>query len=153
RRTSTAILQGVLFDLGEAMRAAHSISSEIEGERVIERFLRACCGSAAEKAYVILVRDDALLIAGQWTTNPEMFRAHPDTPLSGTTELSESVVRYVAHSHEAVALSSKEPAELFLDDRYLRDHRPRSLLCLPLIHQGRLVGVWYAESGAAGGLR
>ncbi len=154
RGTATVALQGVLFDLGEAMRAAHAISSEIVADRVIEQFLRAASRSAAaRRAFVLLLRGEELMIGGRLTTNPDVLWAAKDEPVSLTAEVSAAVVRFVARSREPVILGGAElPAE-FADDPYLREHRPRSLLCLPLIHHDRLLGVWYAERAAANELR
>jgi signal transduction histidine kinase len=82
-----------------------------------------------------------------------VVRAAEAAPLAGTAELCEPVVRYVARSHETVVLDEEKRSSLFADDPYLRDRSPKSLVCLPLLHQGSLLGVWYAESDTAGRLR
>ncbi len=151
--TATVALQGVLFDLGEAMRTAHAISSEIMAEQVIEQFLRASLKSAAARRVVVLIqRGDDLSIAGQLSQGGEVVWAATDEPL-GAAELAVKVVRYVARSRAPVILAETDAAAEFADDPYLRRHRPRSLLCLPLIHHDKLVGVWYAESEATVELR
>ncbi len=151
--TATVALQGVLFDLGEAMRTAHAISSEIMAEQVIEQFLRASLKSAAARRVVVLLqRGDDLSIAGQLSQGGEVVWAATDEPL-GAAELAVKVVRYVARSRAPIILAETDAAAEFADDPYLRRHRPRSLLCLPLIHHDKLVGVWYAESEATVELR
>ena len=38
---------------------------------------------------------------------------------------------------------------LFLEDEYVRQQRPRSILCLPLVKQAKLMGVLYLENSLA----
>lgn len=153
RGTATVALQGILFDLGEAMRAARSISSEIVEERIVEQILRASATYApVQRALVVLLRDGEPKIAGRWTSGSNELRITTDAPLS-SAELAESVVRFVARSQEPVVLTDAEPTDLFADDPYLRARRPRSLMCLPFTHQDRLLGMWYAESEVTRELR
>ena len=39
-----------------------------------------------------------------------------------------------------------QPQNPFSADAYIRQHHARSILCLPLINQGRLIGVLYLEN-------
>ncbi|NJM93458.1 MAG: GAF domain-containing protein [Cytophagales bacterium] len=39
----------------------------------------------------------------------------------------------------------------FTDDTHIKNNRVKSLLCMPLIHQGRLVAVLYLENNLASG--
>jgi anti-anti-sigma regulatory factor len=87
------------------------------------------------------------------TTNPDVLWAAKDEPLSLTAELSAAVVRYVSRSRQPVIIGEAQLPTEFADDPYLREHRPKSLLCLPLVHHDRLLGVWYAESETASDLR
>lgn len=153
RGTATVALQGILVDLGEAMRAARAISSEIVEERIVEQILRASATHApVQRALIVLLSDGEPKVAGRWTAGSNELRITKGAPLS-SAELAESVVRFVARSQEPVVLTDAEPSDLFADDPYLRARRPRSLMCLPFIHQDRLLGMWYAESEVARELR
>jgi serine/threonine protein kinase len=55
------------------------------------------------------------------------------------------VVHYVARSREAVLMDDAQREKRFRDDPYLSTHAVRSILALPLSHQGRLVGVLNLE--------
>jgi PAS domain S-box-containing protein len=45
-----------------------------------------------------------------------------------------------------------EVGNLFSNDEYLRQRRPRSVLCLPLDKQGKLIGILYLENNLAAGV-
>jgi GAF domain-containing protein len=58
----------------------------------------------------------------------------------------ESLVRYVIRTHESVILDDASRPNLFSEDEYLRGRQSKSILCLPLIKQGRLTGLLYLEN-------
>jgi PAS domain S-box-containing protein len=60
--------------------------------------------------------------------------------------LPESIVRYVVRTRESVILDDASAQNSFSADTYIRQHRARSVLCLPLINQTRLIGVLYLEN-------
>jgi PAS domain S-box-containing protein len=58
----------------------------------------------------------------------------------------ESLVRYVIRTHESVILDDASRPNLFSEDDYLHGRQSSSILCLPLIKQGRLTGLLYLEN-------
>jgi PAS domain S-box-containing protein len=67
-------------------------------------------------------------------------------------QLSESVLNYVLHTKESVLLQDASVETSFADDDYLRRNRSRSVLCMPLLRQARLVGVIYLENNLTPGV-
>jgi PAS domain S-box-containing protein len=66
-------------------------------------------------------------------------------PITGIT-CPESLLRYVIRTHESVILDHASGPNLFSEDDYLRGRQTKSILCLPLIKQGRLTGLLYLEN-------
>ena len=56
-------------------------------------------------------------------------------------ELPESVFHYVIRTRESVILNDASVGNVFSEDDNVREKRPRSLLCLPLVKQAKLMGV------------
>ena len=54
--------------------------------------------------------------------------------------------QYVLRTKERVLLQDAAGQNIFAADEYIREHRPRSVLCLPLLKQTRLLGVLYLEN-------
>ena len=63
--------------------------------------------------------------------------------------LPESVLRYVVRTQESVILDDAAAQNPFSADPYIRQHQARSILCLPLINQAKLIGVLYLENNLA----
>ena len=60
--------------------------------------------------------------------------------------LPESLVRYVMRTRQTVILDDASSQNAFSADPYIVQHRARSILCLPLINQAKLIGILYLEN-------
>jgi GAF domain-containing protein len=58
----------------------------------------------------------------------------------------------VIRTQESVILDDASVQNLFSEDEYVRRQRPRSVLCLPLVKQAKLMGVLYLENNLAPGV-
>jgi PAS domain S-box-containing protein len=68
-----------------------------------------------------------------------------DEPITSVA-LPESVLHYVVRTNESVILDDAAAQSAFAADPYIRQRQARSILCLPLINQGRLNGVLFLEN-------
>ncbi|MGK3833490.1 GAF domain-containing protein, partial [Enterococcus faecium] len=62
------------------------------------------------------------------------------------TALPRSVLQYVMRTRKTVILDDATVEPSFAADRYIQDRRARSVLCLPLVTQDKLVGAIYLEN-------
>ena len=60
--------------------------------------------------------------------------------------LPSGLIEYVQLSRSALVVKDPASDERFGQSRYLDDHRPKSVLCLPVVTQGKLVAVIYLEN-------
>jgi PAS domain S-box-containing protein len=63
--------------------------------------------------------------------------------------LSASVLHYVLRTREGVILDDAATQPAFAADPYFRKRQARSILCLPLITQAKLIGALYLENNLA----
>ncbi|GAK54996.1 ATP-binding region ATPase domain protein [Candidatus Vecturithrix granuli] len=64
----------------------------------------------------------------------------------------ESVITYVARTREPVIVEDAARKGQFTTDPYIMTAQTKSVLCLPLSHQRRLVGVLYLENNLLAGI-
>ena len=69
----------------------------------------------------------------------------PDQSLASVA-LPESIVHHVLRTRDSVFLDDALAENPFSADPYIRQKRARSVLCLPLLKQAKLVGVLYLEN-------
>jgi predicted ATPase/signal transduction histidine kinase len=138
------------LDVGTVVKASQAVSSEIELGKLIETLMRISIEHAgAERGLLILFTDNEPRIAAEATTgrgNIEVtLRISAVTP----TELIESVLHTVVRTRDSVILADASAQIPFSADEYVRRKHARSVLCLPLVKQAKLVGALYLENNLA----
>jgi PAS domain S-box-containing protein len=135
------------LDVASVVKASQAVSSEIVLPQLIERLMTIALENAgADRGLLILpAEDDHLIQAEAQATGDQVGVVLCQKPITGVT-CPESLVRYVIRTHESVILDDASRPNLFSDDDYLRGRQSMSILCLPLIKQGRLTGLLYLEN-------
>src|SRR6476659_9310242 len=97
--------------------------------------------AGAERGLLILFEGDEPRIEAEATTG----RGGDEVTLRKTAvspaELPKSVLHYVIRTRESVILDDALAQNPFSADEYLRQKHTRSVLCLPLLKQAKLIGV------------
>jgi PAS domain S-box-containing protein len=138
------------LDVGTVLKAAQAVSGEIVLGDLIKVLLRIAVEHAgAERGLLILFVDQEPRIAAEATTGRGMV----DVKLRGTvvspTELPESALQTVIRTRESVILDDASAKNPFSADQYICQKHVRSVLCLPLVKQAKLIGVLYLENNLA----
>ncbi len=132
------------------MKASHAVSGEIVLEKLIKTLMVIAVEHAgAERGLLILPRGEELRIAAKARTGRDGIEVKLQDALVTPSDLPESLLRYVIRTQESVILDDASAQNLFSQDEYVRQRRPRSVLCLPLVKQAKLMGVLYLENNLA----
>jgi PAS domain S-box-containing protein len=148
--TSTIGTPVAELDLATVIRVSQAVSSEIVLDKLIDTLMRTAVAQAgAERALLMLVRGAEQRIAAEATTSGDTVAVYVrDEPVSEST-LPASVLQYVVRTRDAVIVDNAAEQSPFEDDRYIRQRQARSILCLPLLNQAKLLGVLYLENNLA----
>ncbi|UQA57237.1 protein kinase domain-containing protein [Polyangium aurulentum] len=142
-----------LRDAALVLRAAQTIAGEVVLSRVISRLMRIVVENAgAESGALLLSRGEELTVEATFQASPEIIQVGQRRPLEEHTELPEQVVLYAWRTREALSLDDAPSDARFAADRYLRAKKTRSILCLPVSHQGRPIGLLYLEHSSSTGV-
>jgi PAS domain S-box-containing protein len=148
--TSTILASVEQLDLATVIKVSQAVSGEIVLETLIDTLMRTALEHAgAERGLLILPRGDELRIEAEATTNSSSVTVGLRKASVTTADLPESVLHYVVRTKESVLLHDASRENRFSADEYIHRHHARSMLCLPLLKQTRLVGVLYLENNLA----
>jgi len=138
------------LDLGTVMKASQAVSSEIVLGKLIETLMSIAAEHAgAERGLLILPYGEEHRIAAEAKTGRDGVEVQLQQASVTLSDLPDSLLRYVIRTQESVILDDATVQNLFLEDEYVRQQRPRSILCLPLVKQAKLMGVLYLENNLA----
>ncbi|BAY10557.1 trifunctional serine/threonine-protein kinase/ATP-binding protein/sensor histidine kinase [Calothrix sp. NIES-2098] len=134
------------LDLKAILKASHTISSEIELEKLLASLLRIVIENAgADKCVLMLLRDDRLLIKGSISqgTQPVVLQ---NLRVEDSQDIPHKLIYKVKHSNQTVVLMDATADPLLANDPYIVRQQPKSILCSPILHQGKLMGILYLEN-------
>ena len=151
RRSSSGTSTAEQLDLGSAIKASQALSSEISLDRLLARVIEIAIENAgAQHGYLILERKNRLAIEARGTLGEHDVEVLKSLPLeggdSGYPLVSTAIVHYVLRSREVVVLHDAAQEGPFVTDPYVVATGPRSIICLPLLNQGKASGVIYLEN-------
>jgi len=145
--TSTMLASVEQLDLATVIKVSEALAGEIVLEKLIDTLARTAVEHAgAERGLLILPRGNEYWIEAEVTTRSDKVEVHLRQTNVTAADLPESVFRYVLRTKESVLLHDASGQNPFSADDYIREHRARSVLCLPILKQARLLGVLYLEN-------
>jgi PAS domain S-box-containing protein len=138
------------LDLATVIKMSQAVSGEMVLEKLIDKLMRSAIEQAgAERGLLITPRNEDLHIDAEAATRGEdvivQLRESAYTPAT----LPEALVRYAMRTRETVILDDASSQNPFTADPYIAQRRARSILCLPLTNQGKLIGILYLENNLA----
>jgi predicted ATPase/class 3 adenylate cyclase/tRNA A-37 threonylcarbamoyl transferase component Bud32 len=135
-----------LVDVAAITRAANAISGKTAVKDVAAEVIKAAVMNAgATRGLLLLARGNQLVVQEE---AGEAGRADSSNVLTfaGSCKGPERLVNYVARTHESVVLDDATRDETYGEDPFIVERRPLSVLCMPLLDRGELVGMLYAEN-------
>lgn len=141
---------GSALDLQSILKASSAIGAEIVMERLVEQLLRIMCQNAgAQRGALLLMRGDTLRIEASIDGDHVFVGPSPVTERSD--EVASSIVQYVTRTREPLLLADASVDPRFMRHPSVAERGVRSVLCAPILHQGRLSAMVYLENNAASG--
>jgi predicted ATPase/signal transduction histidine kinase len=138
------------LDLATVVKVSQAVSSQIVPETLIETFLKVALEHAgAERGLLILPQGEQHRIEAEIKTDLDQVQVQLRHAPITSSDLPESLFRYVIRTQEKIILDDGSTNNMFSGDDYLRQRCPRSILCLPLVKQTKMVGVLYLENNLA----
>jgi PAS domain S-box-containing protein len=151
--TSTIEAPVERLDLATVIKVSQAVSGEIVLEKLLETLMRTAIEQAgAERGLLILSHEAGQRVAAEARTSNELVvvRLRDESVDAGV--LPESVLHYALRTRESVILDDASAQAPFAADPYIRERQTRSVLCLPLLNQAKVIGVLFLENDLAPGV-
>jgi PAS domain S-box-containing protein len=141
------------LDLATVLKVSQTVSGEIVLEKLIDTLLRTAIQHAgAERGLLVLSRGAEQRSAAEATTGGATVVVHlRDEPVTAAV-LAEAVLHHVLRTRENVILDDAAAHPSFATDPYITRRQARSILCVPLINQAKLIGALYLENNLTPGV-
>ncbi|MBD2302958.1 ATP-binding sensor histidine kinase [Nostoc sp. FACHB-190] len=139
------------LDLTAILKASQTISGEIELDKLLASLLTIVIENAgADKCVLMLLQDNHLLIQGSITQGSEPILLQ-SLAIADSPDIPHKLIYKVKHSQQTVVLLDATADMTFANDPYIIRQQPKSILCSPILHQGKLLGILYLENNLVTG--
>jgi predicted ATPase/transcriptional regulator with GAF, ATPase, and Fis domain len=144
--------EGPSIDMATVLKVARAIAVEIELDELLRKLMILALENAGgERALFLQDRDGTLAIEAEADASAGAVRVRQSIPWESAESLSHGVVRYVRRTGQGLVVSDLGADERFAADPYVRRTHAKSVLCVPVGHQGRSAGLLYVENNLTAG--
>ena len=138
------------FDLAAIIQSAQALTKNLELDQLLNTLSKIILqNSGSDRLVLALIRDD-----GTWQINTTADANSTEIisdPLAINLDNPTKLINYVKNTQEVVVVDNLATDLPIIDD-YLLEHKPQSLLALPLQYQEKLIGVLYLHSNNTSGI-
>jgi predicted ATPase/signal transduction histidine kinase/tRNA A-37 threonylcarbamoyl transferase component Bud32 len=148
-----------ILDFASILKAAQTISSSIELDQLITSLTKILLeNSGATKSALILPENvtwqvKAITSINHQENSPLPIQTILDSQTIDTCEdIPIKIINYVKNTQETIVINNCKTDIPGIIGEYMLEHQPQSILCIPIINQGHLVGILYLENKLTSGI-
>ncbi len=154
---STSIADAL--DFTSILKAAQAISRSIKLDELITSLTQIILeNSGAKKSVLILPQEDI------WQVHAITLIHHQDNTMNQISTILEpqlldtcqyiprKIINYVKNTQETIVINNCQTNIPGIIGEYMLQHQPQSVLCIPIINQGHLIGIIYLENQLTSGV-
>ncbi|MEP6487134.1 AAA family ATPase [Microcoleus vaginatus GB2-A3] len=134
------------LDLPTLISASQAISGEIELDKLLTTILKIAIANAGATKCVLLLKQEQYLQVAALVAEGQEPKLLPAIPLESSQDVAISLVNTVKRSLKPLVIVDARVSSQVAGDRYIEQHQPISVLCIPILNQGQLIGVLYLEN-------
>ncbi|MBO9699319.1 MAG: AAA family ATPase [Sporocytophaga sp.] len=136
------------FDLKSIMKASTAISGEINLERLLEKMIRIVLENAgAEKGLLVLKNEDEeFYIEAEGALSDPIVTVLKSIDFKESGLIPNSIFQYVLHTRDSLVIDNAVEDPKFSSDELIQEKKLKSVVCLPILKSGNLMGILYLEN-------
>ncbi|MBW4512007.1 MAG: AAA family ATPase [Scytonematopsis contorta HA4267-MV1] len=143
------------LDLAAVIKASVALSGEIQMEQLLSTLMQVVMENAgASKCALVLTEGDTLtLTLAAVSSNLDFapISKFPSIPLESSNDVPVTLINYVKRTREISVIDDVNSVNKFANDSYIASSSPKSILCIPIINQGKMLGILYLENNLSSG--
>lgn len=150
--TSSSSKTANLVDLATVFKASQAISKEIISEELLEKLITIVIENAgAQTGCLIAEKPEGFVVEVAAIVQESRVILLQKNDAGNTLNLFKSVITYVNRTKETVVLDNASYEGIFTNDPYIINEQPKSVLCTPIIYQGKVKNLLYLENNLTTG--
>ncbi|WP_293126793.1 AAA family ATPase [Microcoleus sp. bin38.metabat.b11b12b14.051] len=137
------------LDFDTVMKASQAISGEIVLDALLDKLMRILLENAgAQTGCLIASKNGEFVIEAAGEVGGDV-RVLSGAGLDGA--YPRSLINFVDRTLEDIVLHDARSEAIFNADPYIAEFQPKSVLCAPIVYQGKLTAILYLENNLVAG--
>ena len=137
------------LDFASILKASQALSSTIQIDDLLKQLTQIVLQNSGGSRCALILPTLNRTWQVRAVATTESVDLHTE-PLEGNPDLPAKLIHYVKNTKETVVINDLATSLPVIDD-YLIQRQPKSLLCLPILNQGKLLGILYLKNKAISG--
>jgi predicted ATPase/signal transduction histidine kinase len=160
--TTSSTKSSEALDLATVIEASQALSKEINLEQLLSSLMQVVLKNAGATFGALILHEQGKLTLEAIADSGDLTKQEPPTqsspelqiavnllsaiPLQESKQIPVSAINYVANTKEILVVNDATVETDFANDPYIIQQQTKSLLCTPILNQGKLLGILYLEN-------
>lgn len=138
------------LDFAAVLKASQTLAKSIQIDELLHQLTQIILQNSGGDRCALLLLDGVQNWQLRAISTPKKTELCSEN-LDGNLNLPVKLIQYVKNTQQVVLINELD-TDLPVIDEHLNQQQPRSLLCLPILNQGRLMGLLYLRNQSTSGV-
>lgn len=136
------------LDLAVILKASLAISEQLLSEKLSEILMQIVMQeSGADKGHLLLELENQLSITAEAIVNKGIdIKIYNTLKVPDYNFLPANIIQYVKRTNEKVIIDDVSSDKVYGSDKYILTNHPKSIACIPIVKEKKLIGIIYLEN-------
>ena len=144
--TSIAVL-----DLPTVIKAYQALSSEIQLEQLLTTLMQVVIQNAGAQTGVLILKEEENWKIAVHCSDRQGCLLQESIAIEESQSIPQTVINYVKRTQKTLVFDDVKTELIFASDPYMIQQEPKSILCTPILHQGKMMAILYLENNLTTG--
>ncbi|MEG4210801.1 AAA family ATPase [Microcoleus sp. S13_B4] len=150
-KTITGSTSIAVLDLPTVIKAYQALSSEIKLEQLLTTLMDVAIQNAGAQTGVLILKEEDDWKIAVHCTDRQGCLLQETIGIEESQSIPQTVINYVKRTHKTLVFDDVKTELMFTSDPYIQQQQPKSILCTPIIHQGKMMAILYLENNLTTG--
>ena len=151
-KTYTSYIGATKLDIESITKVTTALSAELKYESLLEKLLEILLENAgAQRGVLLLMQNDRLYIEAEGSVDKLKFKSYKKIPALDFKDIPLNVIQYCLRTNKSLIFENATQNSEFGENIFIQQNKILSLLCLPVLSKGKLLGLLYLENNITEG--
>jgi len=150
-QTITGSTSSTVIDLPTLIKAYQALSSEIKLEQLLTTLMEVAIQNAGAQTGVLILKEEDNWKIAVHCSDRQGCLLQETIAIEESQSIPQTVINYVKRTQKTLVFDDVKTELIFASDPYVMQQEPKSILCTPILHQGKMMAILYLENNLTTG--